>query len=67
MNLMKIRLERAGEALTGDPRHGYEFVALPTPEGHIDAAEWMKQNDKCRVRYCKGAQTVQAGVSHCLI
>lgn len=52
MTLMRIRLElgRTSEDPTGDPRHGYEFTAPLTLEGHLDAAEWEKQKTRCGVR-----------------
>lgn len=63
MSLMRIRLElaRTDEAPSGDPQHGYEFVAPLSREGHIDATQWHKYKDKCLVQYFRGGETVQTG------
>lgn len=52
MTLMRIRLElgrTTGDPL-GDPRHGYEFIAPLTAEGHLDAQGWAEQKAQCGVR-----------------
>ena len=50
--LKKIRLElaRDHDFPEGSRRTGYEFTAPLDERGHIDAAEWHKQRDHCRVR-----------------
>jgi hypothetical protein len=52
MSLMTIRLElgRTREAPEGDPRHGYEFIAPLDRNGHLDAAAWREEKQKCAVR-----------------
>jgi hypothetical protein len=52
MSLMTIRLElgRTREFPEGDPRHGYEFVAPLDRHGHLDAAGWRTEKDRCVVR-----------------
>jgi hypothetical protein len=39
---MKIRLElaRNAEFPEGSARHGYEFIAPLTPDGHLDPDGW---------------------------
>ena len=52
MPLKKIRLTlgRDHDFPQGSERHGYEFVAPLTAEGHIDAEAWRKHRADCRVR-----------------
>jgi hypothetical protein len=52
MTLQKIRLElaRDKEHPEGSNRHGYEFVGPLDEEGRLDAAQWKKHRDRCRVR-----------------
>jgi hypothetical protein len=51
MTLSRIRLElaRDSEFPEGSRHHGYDLVAPLLDDGHIDAAAWRKQRDKCRV------------------
>ena len=51
MTLKNIRLElaRAPEHPAGSSRHGYEFLAPLDAEGHIDAEEYGRRRDECRV------------------
>ena len=58
MPLRRIRLELARDQLhpQGSREHGYEFVAPLDEDGHLVAAEWRSQRDKCHVhRFWKGA------------
>ena len=50
--LTKIRLELARDAKHPDGAHnvGYEFGAPLDENGRIDAAEWHKRRENCRVR-----------------
>jgi hypothetical protein len=52
MKLMNIRLElgRTDGFPEGSSRHGFEFVAPLTPEGHLDSQAWAKAKDRCTVR-----------------
>jgi hypothetical protein len=52
MTLKKVRLElaRDREHPEGSARHGYEFVGPLDEEGHLDAAQWKKFRERCRVR-----------------
>ncbi len=52
MTLKNIRLElaRTKEFPEGNPNCGYEFVAPLDAKGHIDAARWKAQKDRCMVR-----------------
>ena len=51
MSLKKIRLELARDEdfPSGSPDHGYEFVAPLSENGRIDAGEWQRKRNKCRV------------------
>jgi hypothetical protein len=50
--LRKVRLElaRDPEFPEGSNRHGYEFTAPLDEQGHIDAADWHRLRERCRVR-----------------
>lgn len=50
--LKKIRLElaRDHEHPEGSRSYGYEFAAPLNADGKIDAVEWHRQRDHCRVR-----------------
>jgi hypothetical protein len=50
--LKKIRLELARDRdfPEGSRRHGYEFTAPLDQNDRIDAEEWRKHRDRCRVR-----------------
>ncbi|MDJ0610305.1 MAG: hypothetical protein QNJ67_15115 [Kiloniellales bacterium] len=52
MSMKKIRLTlaRDHDFPQGSDRHGYEFVAPLTDDGHIDAEAWRQHRDACRVR-----------------
>jgi len=52
MALMSIHLTlaRDPEFPEGSEAHGYDFVAPLDQSGHLDADEWRKTRDKCRVR-----------------
>lgn len=52
VNLRRIRLNlaRSQEFPDGSARHGYEFYAPLDDTGHIDAENWKKVRDRCRVR-----------------
>lgn len=50
LKTIRLELARTPETPDGDANHGYEFVAPLGEDGHIDAAEWKKQRDKCTVR-----------------
>jgi hypothetical protein len=55
--LSKVRLElaRCKEYPEGARDIGYEFAAPLRVDGHIDADEWHKQKDHCRVvRFRRG-------------
>ena len=57
MDFYKIRLElaRSHAFPEGSNERGYEFVAPLDADAHIDAAEWRKDRDRCRVlRFWKG-------------
>lgn len=52
MSLKHIRLElaRDHDFPTGSRERGYDVYAPLTADGHLDAAEWRANRDKCRVR-----------------
>lgn len=47
---IRLNLARSKEFPQGSPRHGYEFVAPLTVDGHIDDEQWKKDRAHCRVR-----------------
>ena len=49
LNLIRLELARTAEYPQGSSRHGYEFIAPLTSDGHIDVAEWRRAKDKCSV------------------
>ena len=52
MPLKRIRLElaRDHDFPNGSRERGYELAAPLTDDGHLDAAEWKKTRERCRVR-----------------
>ena len=64
MGLMNIRLElgRDREFPEGDPRHGYEFVAPLDRNGHLDAAAWGTEKQRCTVRSFRPGQPERKGL-----
>ena len=64
MSLMTIRLElgRTAGAPQGDHGHGYEFVAPLDCNGHLDAAEWAAERDKCGVRNFRPGHAERRGL-----
>jgi hypothetical protein len=47
---IRLNLARSPEFPQGSPRHGYEFVAPLTADGHIDLDQWKKDHAHCGVR-----------------
>ncbi|MCT4656900.1 MAG: hypothetical protein N4A65_13915 [Cohaesibacter sp.] len=55
MKKIRLNLARNHDYPNGSASHGYEFVAPLDETGHIDAAEWKKNRDQCRVhRFWQG-------------
>lgn len=52
MALKQVRLElaRDHDHPNGSHEHGYDFIAPIDDAGHLDAEEWKKNRDRCRVR-----------------
>ena len=52
MTLKQVRLElaRDHDFPSGSHDRGYDFIAPLDDGGHLDAAEWKKNRDRCRVR-----------------
>ena len=61
--LKKIRLElaRDHDYPQGSRGYGYEFVAPLNGEGRIDAGEWHKQRDHCRVKRFRPGEADDVG------
>lgn len=61
--LSKVRLElaRDHEHPEGDAATGYEFAAPLTAEGKIDAEEWHKRRENCRVRRFRRGEADDVG------
>ena len=67
MTLKTIRLELARDPdfPEGSSHHGYEFVAPLNGDGHIDAAEWRKRRNLCRVwRFWQGEADEHGHLRH---
>lgn len=52
MALKRVRLELARDPQhpSGTSEHGYDFIAPLDNDGHLIAAEWKENRDKCRVK-----------------
>lgn len=50
LKLIRLALARDPDFPEGSDERGYELVAPLGQDGHIDAAEWRKQRQHCRVR-----------------
>ena len=64
MGLMNIRLElgRDRDFPEGESRHGYEFVAPLDRNGHLDAAAWAEEKQRCTVRSFRPGQPERKGL-----
>lgn len=49
LNRIRLELARTDGFPEGSARHGYEFVAPLTADGHLDAAAWHRVKDACTV------------------
>jgi hypothetical protein len=47
---IRLNLARSKEFPLGSPKHGYEFVAPLTSDGHIDPDLWRQHRAHCGVR-----------------
>jgi hypothetical protein len=63
MKLFRIWLElaRSKDHPSGDPNHGYEFVAPLDANGRLDAAGWQDVRGACMVRRFVAGQDDQNG------
>ena len=61
MKRVRLELARDPEYPAGSHHHGYEFAAPLDDEGRIDAAEWKKQRERCRVRRFWGDESDEVG------
>lgn len=63
MPLKRVRLElaRSHEHPNGSSEHGYDFIAPLDDEGHLVAAEWRQERDRCRVRRFWAGQPNEIG------
>lgn len=63
MTLKRIRLDlaRDHDFPTGSTRHGYDLAAPLDADGHLVAAEWLKNRDRCRVRRFWAGQPDEIG------
>jgi hypothetical protein len=50
LKLIRLELARSKEFPQGSARHGYEFVAPLSSNGHIDAAAWKANRAACWVK-----------------
>jgi hypothetical protein len=63
MSLKRIRivLARDHDFPSGSQNHGYDFIAPLDSSGHLDAAEWRKERDRCRVRRFWAGEASEVG------
>jgi len=61
LNLIRLELARSPGFPEGSSRHGYEFVAPVTADGHIDTGEWRRVKDRCTVLRFWGDEEEQKG------
>jgi hypothetical protein len=62
---IRLNLARSKEFPQGSDKRGYEFVAPLDAQGHINAAEWKKEKQHCRVRrFWEGADDEIGQVEH---
>ncbi len=61
LNRIRLELARMDGYPNGSSAHGYEFVAPLDADGHIDAAEWQAQKDRCWVRRFWGLDPEERG------
>jgi hypothetical protein len=61
---IRLNLARSKEFPEGSARHGYELVAPLDQAGHIDAALWRENRDRCRVRRFWGDQETAGHLVH---
>ena len=64
MALRKIRLElaRTKDYPEGSANCGYEFTAPLSKDGHLDADDWKKNRDACKVRRFWQGEDDEAGM-----
>lgn len=64
MTLKRIRmvLARDPDFPNGSTEHGYEFAAPLDDDGHLDAAEWRKTRERCRVKRFWAGQPNEVGL-----
>jgi hypothetical protein len=61
MKTIRLELARTPEYPTGNPNHGYEFVAPLDDSGHIDAEAWRRQRGSCTVRRFEPGKNEELG------
>lgn len=63
MALRRVRLElaRDHDFPSGSRDRGYDFIAPIDDDGHLVAAEWRKERERCRVRRFWAGQPDEIG------
>lgn len=56
-----LHLARTKGFPNGSSAHGYEFVAPLDEDGHLDAAGWRAEKERCRVRRFWGDEEIDLG------
>lgn len=49
LKVVRLNLARNKEHPDGSDKYGYRFTAPLDADGHLDAALWKKEREKCRV------------------
>jgi hypothetical protein len=58
---IRLDLARRPEFPAGSSRHFYRFIAPLDDEGHLDAAAWKRQRERCRVVRSWGGEEEDIG------
>ena len=63
MALKRVRLElaRSHDFPSGSHERGYDFIAPLDNDGHLDAAEWRKERERCRVKRFWAGEPAEVG------
>lgn len=61
LKMIRLELARSHEFPEGSPNHGYEFTAPLGADGKIDAEEWHRRRELCKVRRFRPGEVDDVG------
>lgn len=65
LKLVRLELARTREFPDGSHKHGYEFTAPLTDDGHLDADDWKRVGQACTVlRFWGGGDDERGQLIH---